>query len=278
MSDYIDPSTGDVNEVELRKAVEQGIEHLVVAGRIHKFKREPRCKVCRQEHLVPIINAFLVGGFSYNKIMEKIAPFQPEKEKDKIGYNSIRNHHQRHLTEESAASMVHREILERNAKKREIDFVDGVVSAITPMAYMESVMTKGYKTLVDDNTFVSAELGLKAAEKLHEIHRSEEENENIDDIIYKMNLLTEIVREVVPVKYWNEITARLAEEEEKQSGIVNSEAEEDIDDAEVVEDEPQDFDVKEILGDRPQPEISVNDFVFDTVDIEDFDIDKDFNV
>ena len=40
-----------------------------------------------------------------------------------------------------------RDILERRARENQVDFVKGVATAITPMAFYETVMVKGYETL-----------------------------------------------------------------------------------------------------------------------------------
>ena len=63
--------------------------------------------------------------------------------------DSIRNHTTRHFRIQQVARATYREILERRAKANGVDFVEGVATAITPMAFLETVMVKGYETLVD---------------------------------------------------------------------------------------------------------------------------------
>ena len=64
------------------------------------------------------------------------------------------------------ARATYREILERRAKENSVDFVEGVATAITPLAVLETVMVKGYQTLVDEGTSVSYRDAVEAALKL----------------------------------------------------------------------------------------------------------------
>jgi hypothetical protein len=71
------------------------------------------------------------------------------------------------------ARATYREILERRAKENSIDFIDGVATAITPLAVLETIMVKGYQTLVDELTTFSYRDGMEAALKLNEIARKD---------------------------------------------------------------------------------------------------------
>ena len=42
-------------------------------------------------------------------------------------------------------STIRREILERRAQENGVDFINGVATAITPMAYYETVMARGWR-------------------------------------------------------------------------------------------------------------------------------------
>jgi hypothetical protein len=47
------------------------------------------------------------------------------------------------------------------ATENGVDFVNGVATAITPMAFLETVMAKGYETLVDSDTKVDVSTGMR---------------------------------------------------------------------------------------------------------------------
>ena len=56
--------------------------------------------------------------------------------------DSIRNHCGRHFPVQNVAQATYREILERRAQENHVDFVEGVATALTPMAFFETVMVK----------------------------------------------------------------------------------------------------------------------------------------
>ncbi len=127
------------------------------------FRPEPRCHVCRTEPVRMQVNAMLAGGSSDAQIVRAV----PEDGTDEVSLDSVRNHANRHFPVQNVAKATYREILERRAAQNQIDFVNGLATAITPLAYLETVMVKGFQNLVRDDTEVTIEMGLKAAEKLH---------------------------------------------------------------------------------------------------------------
>jgi hypothetical protein len=69
-----------------------------------------------------------------------------------VTIESIRNHTVRHFPVQQVARATYRDILERRAKDNSVDFVEGVATAITPLAVLETIMVKGYQTLIDEGT------------------------------------------------------------------------------------------------------------------------------
>jgi hypothetical protein len=63
--------------------------------------------------------------------------------RDQVTIDSIRNHTARHFPVQQMARATYREILERRAKENSVDFIEGVATAITPLAFLEIVMVKG---------------------------------------------------------------------------------------------------------------------------------------
>ncbi len=83
--------------------------------------------------------------------------------RDRVTIDSIRHHTKRHFPVQNVARATYRAILERRAQENGVDFVKGVATAITPMAFYETVMVKGYETLVDSGTTVDVNTGMIAA-------------------------------------------------------------------------------------------------------------------
>ena len=52
------------------------------------------------------------------------------------------------------AKATYRDILERRARENAVDFVEGVATALMPIAFFETFMVKSYETLVDSDTRV----------------------------------------------------------------------------------------------------------------------------
>lgn len=226
----------NIDRAELERRVEREIEELRLAGRLYQFKPEPKCKVCKQEDtgLTSVVNKLLGAGEPYASILRDIEVLNEElDEKDKITYASIRNHHKRHFANDNAAAAVYRRILEKNAAEADIDFIGGVKNAVTPLAYLETMMNKGYQQVTSDLPNVDPELGMKAAVQLHNLTKESPE-QDVQELIHKTNRLIEIVRETVPVSFWDEIVRRIEEEEESYvpKDIIDAEVEEEEDLAE----------------------------------------------
>ena len=135
-----------------------------LAPRNNGFHLEPRCRVCRNYALRIKVNDLLAGGASYAMILRALRDDNAKLDKpDRVTIDSIRNHTVRHFPVQNVAKATYRRILERRAQENGVDFVKGVATAITPMALYETVMVKGYETLVDSDTTVDVNTGMVAA-------------------------------------------------------------------------------------------------------------------
>ena len=100
-------------------------------------------------------------GASYAMIVRALGEDNAELDKcDRVTIDSVSNHCGRHFPVQNVAKATYREILERRAKENGVDFVEGVATAITPIAFFESVMVKSYETLVDSDTKVDVNTGI----------------------------------------------------------------------------------------------------------------------
>jgi hypothetical protein len=105
-----------------------------------------------------------------------------------------------------------REILERRARENSVDFVEGVATAITPLAFLETVMVKGYQTLVDEHTTVSYRDGMEAALKLAEALRKDGGDYDKVHMMAEMGRIIEVVRTFIPAERWPDVQAGLRDE------------------------------------------------------------------
>jgi uncharacterized protein (UPF0210 family) len=110
---------------------------------------------------------------------------------------------------QNVAKATYREILERRAKENGVDFIEGVATAITPMAFLETVMVKGYENLVDERTTVGYRDGMAAALKLHEELRKDAGDYDKVHLMAEMGRIIEVVRTFIPAERWPDVQAAL---------------------------------------------------------------------
>jgi hypothetical protein len=110
---------------------------------------------------------------------------------------------------QNVARATYRAILERRAQENGVDFVKGVVTAITPLAFYETVMVKGYETLVDPDTKVDVKTGMIAACRLQALIDSRAGQPDIAKIMVQVTHIIEAVKSTVPRELWGEIRRKL---------------------------------------------------------------------
>ena len=153
----------------VRDLVDDTVKSMELATR-NGFHLEPRCRVCRNDQVRKKVNDLLATGASFAMIVRALGDDNAELDKcDRITIDSVRNHCGRHFPVQNVAKATYREILERRAKANGVDFVEGVATAITPIAFFETVMVKSYETLVDSDTRVDVNTGIVAAGRLQSL-------------------------------------------------------------------------------------------------------------
>jgi hypothetical protein len=147
----------------------------------------------------------LARGSSYAQIVRAVVADGPVQ----LSLDSVRNHAIRHFPVQNFAQATYREIIERRAAENRLDFENGLATALTPVAYLETVMAKAFERLVQDGTEVSVETGLRAAEKLQGLVGDRDRDQEIAEARVQLNRIIGAMRDVVPESLWPEILARL---------------------------------------------------------------------
>lgn len=174
------------------------------------FHLEPRCRVCRNDRLREKVNHLLARGASYAYIVRALEGDNAQlDQRDRVTIDSVRNHSSRHFAVQNVAQAAYRDILERRAKENGIDFVDGVATAITPMALYESVMVKGYQSIVDADTEVDVNTAMIAAGRLQSVIDSRCDQPDVADMLVKVNRIIDAVKSMLPEQRWPELLQRL---------------------------------------------------------------------
>ncbi|MFZ0225560.1 MAG: hypothetical protein WAL41_01155 [Mycobacterium sp.] len=188
------------------------VESTQLAARIDGVRLEPRCRVCRNDLVRKKVNDMLVCGSSYAMILRAIG----EDNAAGVTIDSIRNHAERHFPVQNVAKATYREILERRAQEAQIDFVNGLTTALTPMALYEVVMNESFRRLAAGDVDVSLDAGLRAAEKLQALTDARAGEADMADVLVRMGRVIETVREFVPPEHWPALQARLRGEDVEQ--------------------------------------------------------------
>jgi hypothetical protein len=177
---------------------------------VNGFQLEPRCRVCRNDQVRKKVNDLLASGASYAYIVRALGEDNANLDgRDRITVDSVRNHTARHFPVQNVARATYREILERRAKENAVDFVEGVATAITPMAFLETLMVKGYETLVDPETKVDVNTGMIAACRLQSLIDSRAGQPDIADMMAKVNRIIAAIKSTVPESLWPEIMRKI---------------------------------------------------------------------
>ncbi|MGW4019115.1 hypothetical protein ACWECW_22705 [Rhodococcus ruber] len=153
----------------------------------------------------------LARGASYAGIVRALAAEDATSDDQRVTVDSVRRHCERHFPVQQAAAATYREIVERRARENRIDFAEGLALALTPIAMFEVVMQKAFEHLVDEDTTVSVETGLRAAEKLYTVSRETSTGPDVADMMIQLQRITAAVKAVVPREMWGQILRRLDE-------------------------------------------------------------------
>jgi hypothetical protein len=196
------------------------------------FHLEPRCRVCRNDYVRKKVNDLLSVGASYAQVVRALGDDNAHLDKrDQVTVDSIRTHTTKHFPVQQAARATYRDIVERRARENHLDFIEGVATALTPLAFYEVAMNKAFCALVDDHTEVSVETGLRAAEKLQSVLDGRERDTNVLELKVALDRVGQAVRAVVPQPMWSAIIEKLDElEQDSAAFTVDTDSYDDADD------------------------------------------------
>ena len=181
-----------------------------LATRINGLPLEPRCRICRNDALRRKVNALLSSGASYAMVLRSLEQDNAKLDtRDRVTIDSVRQHTRRHFPVQNVARATYRAILERRAQENGVDFVKGVATAITPMALFETVMVKGYETLVDPDTKVDVSTAMIAAARLQALIESRASGTRIADLMMQMSRIIDAIHSSVPEELWPEILRKI---------------------------------------------------------------------
>ncbi|WP_071287727.1 hypothetical protein [Mycolicibacterium llatzerense] len=149
----------------------------------------------------------MTKGFTYAAIVRAIKDNDPAAG---ISVKGVERHAARHFAFQNAAGATYRQILERRAAENNIDFVNAVGTAITPIAYLETLYVRAFEHLTsEDAPPVDLKVGLQAAVHLQQILANSSDQLEVAGIMAQLNRLVAVVKSVVPQEFHSAILAAL---------------------------------------------------------------------
>ena len=210
------PHSGELRALRDREAAE------VVRAQIEHYRRsgdlgdgihvEPRCRVCKTNAVRQTVNRMLAQGLTYQEILRALEPHNSSVAKNqRVTYRSLWTHTSRHFRVHEPAKSIYRDIIERRALEDGLDVVEGVASIITAYGYLETMMTKGFHALIQDDTAVTPMEGMTAALKLRELLSADKgsDERKLGEMAVQMERIITAIREVVPDRYHEAIMAHV---------------------------------------------------------------------
>ena len=122
-----------------------------------------------------------------------------------------------------------------------------MATAITPIAFFETIMVKSYENLVDPDTKVDVNTGIVAAGRLQSLIDSRDYDHELLVMKVQMAAICAAVKSTVPHEMWSEIIEKLEELEQHPDALdVGMDSFDDADDApfdpmEFIDDDDDEF-------------------------------------
>lgn len=227
---------------DLEEAVEAQLNNLRERGEL-EVRPEPRCRVCRDEEARTLVNKLLAHGMTLRDINEVITPMNRKRPtKDRISLNNIREHRKRHFDVQAPANAVYRAIVEQRARELNVDYENGIGTAVTHLAYLDTMIAKGYQNLLQEDTVVTYRDGLDAAMKRNDLTRKDAGAVEQARIMAEMDRVIAVVKEVCTPEQLAIMGARLNGEETPVPVASQRPVVEEDDDAYDPEEDHDDFD------------------------------------
>ena len=206
---------------DLNEAINAQLEDLRERGELD-VRPEPRCRVCRDEEVRTLVNKLLAHGMTLRDINDVVTPMNRKRAvRDRININNLREHRKRHFDVQSSANAVYRAIIEQRASELNLDYEQGIGTAVTHLAYLDTMIAKGYQTLVNEETVVSYKDGLDASMKRNDLTRAEAGALEQARIMAEMDRVIAVVKEICTPDQLAIMSSRLNDEPDKPVPVMS---------------------------------------------------------
>ena len=213
---------------------------------------EQRCRVCQDPESRQRVNRLLAYGMKISEIEGLVGDLNSKRGKNnQITYWSIFRHNERHFNVQEPVNAARRRILEKRKAQIADEVGDAAAHLLTGMAYLDIVAQKGFENLVDEDTVVDFETGLKAQLKLEELARDGAIEEQIAEMRRDVSIIQQAVKDVVPPHLMAQIADRIDElKGNVRDDTIDAEVVDDDDDDDVGYDPELTSDANDMLGEE----------------------------
>lgn len=199
------------------------IARLREAGQL-EVRTEHRCRACQDESTRLLINNLLARMLSfrdiYTIINSSINPVRRQKGEPPITQRIITHHAKEHFAIDNPAWAIFRSIGVRRGRQLGKDYENGIAETVSHLAFLETVVQKGWVNLIKPDTEVPYTDGLSASVKLAEIEAKTAGAQQQAEMMAQVNRIITIFKESVPPEAWPGIVARIQGDELPASASV----------------------------------------------------------
>ena len=170
-----------------------------IDGETYLYVKSLQCKVCRSdEEIRRVIDTLLLFPKSYKDTLREARLLEERLEipdKDRVSYESIRNHYQNHLPLDKKSV---RDIVERRAQLKGKKVIDTGGHILTPEAFFEVVVAKGFEDIVSGLNRPTISQTIQAVNMLKRLEEQQERDFKPEVLLNQLNIIVTVIREVLP--------------------------------------------------------------------------------
>jgi len=235
MSEALEPTKKDYRDLDRITPTTEELISENIDGEIFLYRAIPQCKVCTSgDEVRRYVDDLLLYPKGYKDILRTIQPLEEKlgvEPEDRISYSSIRTHYRNHLPLDKKQV---REVIERKANKNNTSIIDAEGTLLTPEAFYEVVVAKGFEDIVSGAAKPTLSQTFQAMGILQRMEEKEKSGYKPEVLVNQLNIILQAIRDVLPVEWREKVFDKIqlySEEAQKLPTTMEiAEAQEYIDD------------------------------------------------
>ena len=235
MGEELEPVKKDYRDLDRITPPTEELLSENIDGEIFLYRAIPQCKVCTSgDEIRRYVDDLLLYPKGYKEILKTIQPLEERlgvEPEDRVSYSSIRTHYRNHLPLDKKQV---REVIERKANKNNTSIIDAEGTLLTPEAFYEVVIAKGFEDIVSGAAKPTLSQTFQAMGILQKMEEKEKSGYKPEVLVNQLNIILQAIRDVLPVEWREKVFDKIqlySEEAQKLPTTMEiAEAQEYIDD------------------------------------------------